>query len=225
MSLFSRLFSRSKEVLREEGFLSLLRWAVTLPGRVFKYHKYYIYENNLAELADASPACRVDNLTMQAIWLPITLAEYEQLGGQGFDFSVHPDARECQGPADKGTIVFWTTVNGELVNRTGMTTMRKGSAYKDIRKFYPSFVDDSRIAYAGFSETAVEYRRKGVYTWVHAEIFRYFKEKGFSRVILLEGEEQVGPRKVQDRLGSKVVREAQLLNLLPGFRPKIATPV
>lgn len=213
------LFSRWKRILPEEGFPSFFKDIATFLIRLlFSHQLFYLYEKKL-DSSEEIPIvpCKVDGLAIRPIFLPITLQEYERLGANGLDFSLHPEARDYKNYLDKGTIVFWTTLNGEFVNRTGMTTIGKGSTYEHPQHFYPSFVDDGYTAYAGFSETAVTYRMKGVYSWVHSEIYRFFKEKGLRRVLLLENREQVGPRKLQDRLGAKVLHKVHNIRILVFF--------
>jgi len=220
------LLTQWKRILREEGFLPLFTSMVTFFIRLlFSYQLFYLYEKTL-DPSDEIPIvpCKVSGLTIRPIFLPITLKEYERLGANNFDFSLHPEARDYENYLDKGTIVFWTTLNGEFVNRTGMTTMRKGSTYEYLKKYYPSFIDDGYTAYAGFSETAVKYRLKGVYSWVHSEIYRYFREKGIYRVLLLEENEQVGPRKVQARMGAKVLSEVYHLRVIILFNFRWVRP-
>ena len=200
---------RARLVWHQEGFLSLIKQILCI------YKTYYIYEMRLnTSTGIPDIPCQVSNLTIKPLFIPITLAEYEQLGRKGCDFSARPDIQDYR-KGDEGTIVFWTTANNdEFVNRTGMTTMRKGSVYEQIQRFCPSFVDDGHSAYAGFSETAIQHRLKGVYTYVHSKIYRYLSDEGFSRVVLLEGKEQVGPRKAQDKLGAQVLNKAWHLRLL-----------
>lgn len=210
---------KDKQKTSKDSSISLIRQLILFLFKSFiKCENYYIYDNKLDELVNTS--CKVGNLTITSVFLPITLSEYEELGRKGFNFTTHPDARDYKGFSDKGTIIFWTTVNGELVNQTGITTVRNGSVYEDIYKFCPSSIEDEYIVYEGLSETAVKYRQKGVYTWVHAEIFRYLKDKGFSRVIFLIFLEAIGAWKGQKKLGSKVLCEVCLLTFLPILRSK-----
>ncbi len=85
------LYNRGKQILKEKGFLSLLRWALLFPARLLlKFENFYVYVNDLGEIPDVS--CKVENLILRQIFLPITLAEYEQLGRDGVDIS---PSRSC----------------------------------------------------------------------------------------------------------------------------------
>lgn len=197
------VYRKKKLILRKEGFLSLLKNIfLHFISCLFHHERYFLYEYSLnSSMHIPVLPCKVDNLEIRPIWVPISLEEYELLGDEGFDFRTHAESRDFKEATGNGTIVFCTFRDNELVNRTGMTTYRNG-VYKYV---YPSFTDDVTTAYAGFSETKEKYRYKGVYTYVHSEIYRYLKKNGFVKVILLEAEEQIGPRKVQDRLGAKVL--------------------
>lgn len=206
------IFMTRKAILKQEGFVSLLKNLFsTFLGLLFSYEHFYLYRYRLDPSMEIPLVpCKVDSLVMKPIFLPISLQEYELLGTQGFDFSTHPKAQEYKKGLGNGTIVFYTSNDNGLVNRTGMTTYRNG-VYQYV---YPSYLDKGNTVYAGFSETNKEHRLKGVYTYVHSEIYRYLREAGFSEVILLESKEQIGPRKAQERLGAEVLRESYHLRLL-----------
>jgi hypothetical protein len=179
--------------------------------------RYYVYVNSLANV-DLMP-CGVPDLQFESIEMPITLAQYELLAHSGQD----PRQWHLAPSSDNATpksFVFVTTSHGTLVNVTGMTVTRQGSVYSQIHTFWPPFREDRSTLYAGYSETAADYRRKGVYTWVHGMIFSWAERNGFERVILLEGEDQPGPRSSQDKLGSSVVAETCHVTLFSGLRSR-----
>ncbi len=183
--------------------------------RLVTWKHYYVYVNALAPVQ--LPPCSVADLEFACTELPITLAGYERLARSG------QNLRLCHGVAAEGgsrhrTFVFLTTTHGEMVNVTGMTATRTGSVYSQVSSFWPSFRDDDVTLYAGYSETVPEHRRKGVYSWVHGRIFAWARTNGFRRIVLLEGEDQSGPRSSQDKLGSTVVAETCHVTLFNGLR-------
>jgi len=178
---------------------------------------YYVYVNALTSINQMP--CGVPDLQFESIEMPVTLAQYELLAHSGQDprqWHLAPNSDN----ASPESFIFVTTSHGTLVNVTGMTVTRHGSVYSNIRRFWPQFNNDPATLYAGYSETAAEYRRKGVYTWVHGTVFSWAKRNGFERVILLEGEDQPGPRSSQDKLGSSVVAETCHVTLVSGLRSK-----
>lgn len=179
--------------------------------------RYYVYVNSLTSIEQRP--CEVADLQLETIELPITLAEYEGLAHSGSDprdWSGGITSTECP----HKSFVFVTTSHGILVNVTGMTAPRTGSVYSQIQRFWPRFQDNNVTLYAGYSETAVQFRRRGVYGWVHGMIFTWAKNKGYERIILLEGEDQPGPRSSQDKLGSTVTAETCHVTLFSGLRSK-----
>ena len=179
---------------------------------------YYVYIHPLFTVP--VPHCLVENLEFHCIDLPITLAEYERLAHTNPDPRMWQEIIDSQDSTSPHTHVFMTLSKGTLVNVTGMTVTRTDSVYSHIREFWPSFEDDNATLYAGYSETAPAFRRKGVYTWVHGTIFTWARDNGYRRVVLLEGKDQPGPRSSQDKLGSKVVTETCHITLFSGLRSK-----
>ncbi len=55
---------------------------------------------------------------------------------------------------------------------------------------------------------------------MHSMIYAWARTNGFARVVLLEGEDQPGPRKSQDKLGSAVVAETCHITLFSGLRSR-----
>jgi hypothetical protein len=207
------IFKKRKTILQKEGFVSLLKnLFTTFRDLLFSYQRLYLYRYRLDTSADIPDvSCKVDNLVIKPIFVPISLQEYELLGNEGFDFFKHPEAREYKEGLGDGTIVFCAFTDNELVFRTCLTLYRDGV----YRYIYPAYLDKGATVYSGFSETKKEYRLKGVYKYVWTEIYRYLrKKKGVEEVILLEPADQVGPRKVQDRFGAKVLCKSYFLRLL-----------
>lgn len=200
----SSQFKKYYQIYLEDGRAGLL-WVIKdfshkARKAIFSLEKLYVYEINLGSEIPKLKA-KFNDLVVKPIFLPISLSEYEYLGNEGYDFLKHPDALPYQPSMRRGTIVFLTFKDENLMNRTGMTLYRNGAYIKS----YPKEFDHEGTVYAGFSETTKEARMAGIYSFVHSYIFNYLKEIGFKRVILLESEEQPGPRKVQDRLGATVI--------------------
>ena len=212
LSRVNSFYKEKRLILKEEGFLGLaeiLKDILTKAKKaIFSFERFDIYKYDLT-LVSESPLekCKLDGLLVKPFFIPITLQEYEHLGTRRFDFSKHAKATEYGESSGKGTIVFCTFKDGDLVNRTGMTLYRNG-VYEYV---YPAESENGSTVYAGFSETTKKFRRMCVYSYVHSYIYRYLRNKGFSKVILLESEEQAGPRKVQERLGAKIIGQSYII--------------
>ena len=190
----------------------------------FSVEKFYLYTMNLnPETKIPNLQSKVDGLRVKPVYLPISLQEYEYMGNEGVDFEKLPEAIEYEIGLKDGTIVFLTYKDNVLMNRTGMTLYRNG-VYK-----YCCPVDHDCVGsvYAGFSETNKAARMLGIYSFIHSYMFNYLKDMGFKRVVLLESDEQTGPRKIQDRLGAKVEYSTYCIRLfffVYWTKPKINNP-
>jgi len=210
------LLIKVRRILRGEGFLSLIRQFLFIHGT------QYVWENTL-EISAGIPniPCKVDNLTLQVIFTPFTLEEFEHkyeegyrsLSGESLDFSFYPDAKQYRTRAElsRGTIVFQALVGDEIIHRTWVATCREKCGI--YHYYYPS-KDDGNTAYSGFSMTSENYQGKGILGYVYSEIYHYFRERGFSKVVLAIDKEVVAAHRTQQRLGSKLICEGHTLRVL-----------
>ncbi len=209
---------RGKQILHEEGFLSFFKHAASfLLYVLFVYGKQCLYEHSLEGSGDIPDVrCQVGNVRLKSVFLPMTLLEYNNLALQGFDFLSHPDARNYEKRLVNGTIVFYAFTGDEFLFRTAMTTSRSEISPVYLR-YYPPSIPEGHTACAGFSETAIKYRGKGIYTYVYAEIYRYLRQMGISRVLVLLNEEPLAAHRVQQRLGAKLLCKTYSVRLLRRF--------
>jgi len=177
----------------------------------FSIENFYVYEVALnSNIEIPMLESKVEGLRVKPVFLPISLQEYEYLGNEGINFEDVIGAVEYQRGMKDGTIVFLTYKDDKLMNRTGMTLYRNG-VYTYCCPLEKEFKD---TVFAGFSETTKAARKLGIYSYVHSHIFNFLKQGGFKRVILLESEEQPGPRKVQDKLGAKIKYTIRCIRVL-----------
>jgi len=169
------------------------------------FDKYYLYARDFKEnehIQVVNP--RVEDVTMDIVFLPMSIEEYEVLGEKGFDFRNHPDKMVYSPGTGKETIVFLGIRGSEIIYRSCISTFRN-AVYQHI---YPQQLDSKTTCYQGFNWTHPAYRKRGLYTWAQTVMFNFMKDQGYHRIVMLEPEEQIGPRKVQDRLGSKMLCES-----------------
>lgn len=215
---FRRITSELKKywlVCNDEGLPGLIWSGKDLLRKIrkafFSTENFYVYEMDLgADVEIPMLQSKVEGLLVKPVFLPISLQEYEYLGNEGVDFEKMTGAMEYGSGMHDGTIVFLTFKDRMLMNRTGMTLYKNG-AYTYC---CPSREEETGTVYAGFSETMKAARNLGIYSFVHSYIFNYLKQMGFKRVVLLESEEQPGPRKVQDKLGAKVLYTIRCTRIL-----------
>lgn len=211
------LMRRAKQVLRDDGFLSLIK------KFFFNHTTHYVWENTL-EVSGGIPSlsCKVDNLTLRITFIAFPLEEFEAkyeeayrlLSAESLDFSSYPDAQQYKTRKElsRGTVVFEALVDGKTIHRTWVATCREGCGIYNY--YYHPSRDDRNTAYAGFSMTSEDYQGKGILGYMYSQIYRYFRERGFSRVVLAIGKEVVAAHRVQQKLGSKLLYEGHILKVL-----------
>lgn len=228
------LFNKGKRVLREEGFLSLLKKSL------FSYSMLYLYEERLDN--DVSvPPCSLDNLTIKQMFIPtMTQLEYEDVGEEFFDFPSHPNVQEhvpdCkETPHDMGMVLLYATVDGEFVHRnaTALSNSVKGTIYEKLqKKIRPPFysLDDNQTAYRALCVTNTKFRRKGVYSHIEFEMHNYMRKKGFRKLVYTVNPNLILDLIIFDKMGAEAkfkVYNLRLLNLFSfmWLRPCTESPL
>ena len=181
------LFKREKQILHEEGFLSLFK-------RFFIYETWYLYKNNLDDL---NCPCRVDNLTLRVITRP---DEFDQLLADGFDFSPYGmSIQRSRERLSRGAILFCAFFGKELAHGSWIG-MDRGT-HDD---FYAFPMNYGHTACIGGTMTVPKYRRKSINVYVHSEMFRYIREKGLSKAVLEVHKNNIAAQNSQAKLGSYI---------------------
>lgn len=191
------LFKRGKQILHEEGFLSLFK-------RFFIYETYHLYENNLDGL---NFPCRVDNLILR---VTTRLEEFDQLLADGFNFSSYEmGIQQCRERLGRGAILFCAFVGKELAHGSWIG-MDRGT-HDD---FYAFPMNYGHTACIGGTMTVPKYRRKSINAYVHSEMFRYIREKGLSKAVLEVHKNNIAAQNSQAKLGSCIWGTGHHLRLL-----------
>lgn len=212
-SISTSLVERGRQILHEEGFLSFFKHAVSfLLYMLFAYRRYYLYEYNFSAFVDMpNIPCQVHNVAIKPIFVPMTLEEFEELTGQGFDFRSHPNAQNYEKGLNNGVIVFYAFTGDELLFMTGVALGKRGT-YCD----YP-LSDDGRTVIMGYTETAIKYRQKGVFSYVYFNVCRYLGEQGFSKGLALAQDVTIASNRVHQKLGAKLLCKTYSVRLLRRF--------
>jgi len=148
------------------------------------------------------------NVTIKPIFVPMTLEEFEEVAWQGFDFRSHPNAQNYEKGLNNGVIVFYAFAGDEFLFITG-TALGKRGTYCD----YP-LSDDGRTVIMGYTETAIKYRQRGVFSYVYFNVCRYLGEQGFSKGLALAQDVTIASNRVHQKLGAKMVCVVYSLRLL-----------
>jgi len=207
-------FKKYRLDINKHGFSSIKNICLDIFNKikrlVFSIDRYYLYKYDLKQNQNISIIKpKIDKVEMVRLFLPITIDEYERLSESGYDFRQHPLSSEYIS-GQKGTFVFYGILNKVIIYRSCLSTYCNG-VYEYI---YPAQLRTNGSVYQGFNETSIDCRNKGLYSWAQCEMFQFAQQLGFKEIIMLEPEDQLGPRKVQDRLGSKLIYESFCLRLL-----------
>lgn len=192
------LFKKGKRVLREEGFLSLLKRIL------FAYSAIDLWDNNLG---GPIITCKVDNLRLKII---TELEEFEELLFDGFDLSWYEmNIQQCRERLSKSTMLFFALVGKETAHISWVGTTKRTHG-----DFYSFPIDYEHEASIGGTMTAPKYRGKGIYTWVYSQIYKYLREEGYSRAVFEVHKANIAAQKAQAKLNSTIWGEGHCLRLL-----------
>jgi hypothetical protein len=203
------LLSGHMKALREGGIISLPSVikdiAVKVRRAFISKDKYYLYEKDLIAVNNLQIIHpHVDGVTMDIIFLPISIEEYELLGEKRFDFRKHPKVTKFGPSVGDGTIIFLGVIGEDIIYRSCISNYRNGV----YRQIYPEKFDSKSTCYQGYNWTSPIYRKKGLYSWAQTVMFNFMRANSYHKIIMLEPEDQIGPRKVQERLGSEMLCES-----------------
>lgn len=203
------LFRRGKQILHEEGFLSLFK------RLSFTYKTVYIYENTLH---GPSIACKVTNLTLRIIGCP---EDFDKLLAASFDFSSYEmSIQQCKERLSRGAIFFCAFVGKELAHGSWVGTGRRSHG-----DFYTFPIDYGHKACIGGTMTTPKYRRRGINVYVYSEMFQYIREKGLSKAVLEVRKDNIAAQSSQAKLSSYVWGTGHRLSLLLLFNFRWLTPI
>ncbi len=215
------MLSKIRRTYQEHGLRQLVKKAF------YTSREFDLFELTCDSLGDFSDiTCGVPNPIIQQLFIPISLKEYERLGEENYYFPDHPQVSEYERGKGFGTIIFWMTSNGKFVHRTGLTTSKNDTIYnllKGCRNYSHEMEERGDVAYAGFSETSEEFRRKGVYTFIYSRMYPYLKEKGFKKILLLEERTELITKlaQVQARFGAKSICGTKISKILRKQRVRV----
>ena len=214
---FSRLIDtlkRYKLDFKEGGFNSL---KPILSDSFSKFHrlllskeKYYMYSYDLVNkpsIPNINP--KIDNILMNVYFSDMSMEEFESLLETGYDFLKDKRVRYFS-DNDKGIIIFYGMVNEKVAYQACVANHRTGVYQYACPKDY----DSRKVAYQGLNFTSHEFRRKGLYTWGQCEMLRFFKDQGYEEMVMLEAQRLDGMRRIQDRIGAKILYESYVLRAL-----------
>lgn len=170
----NRLFSRVKYVLRNEGFIPLIRRVPKfLYSASFEYQRFYLYELHIGEKrnqADYMP--KIENFTFKIIE---TTQQLDELNNGDFNLSLM-DIVEARWRLIKGAVTLLIFVDNELAYR-GWIGMTENA--KSVFNHYPYRVNFSKGEICGGDIwTNPKYRRQGLSTYVDYERENFLRERG-----------------------------------------------
>jgi RimJ/RimL family protein N-acetyltransferase len=202
------LFGRAKRILKTEGLAALLRRGFPFLARYFfRCETYYLYEQMVKERSRAEPAPKLQGATFRIV---STNQQADELLAEGLDFRSHfINARQW---LDKGVIAFCVFVNGEFAHASWVV-MDAEAKQKTVQ--FPCQVDFSNSeAYLALIETNPEYRQRGVWSYAHAKLLKFLREKGVAKLRSVVSTGNVASQRGHVKFGARPYAEARYLKLL-----------
>ncbi len=216
------LVGRTKDILREEGLLPLIKRAFLFFVKpCFSYQTCYIYENNLSEVSGVDLTPRIQNLTFKII---NASQQIDELVAEGYDFSsapnivnFNPERRlkevsienfDFRGKLGGGGILFCGFINRVLVHTNWIAMDEKTNMAPFLSR-----IDWRNEVCLGPSYTNPEYRRLGINTYVYSQMYQFLKEKGRAKAKLTTGKSNIAHQQSQAKLGSTIMGEGKLFKI------------
>ena len=202
------LLTRVRHILRKEGSGRLLRMVLlTLVSYFFRYERYYLYKNTLADMDEDKIKPGVPDFSFRAV---STNREADALVGEGFEFA-HSDGVHREW-LDKGATAFCVFAGRELAFIAWAAMNEKAQRTVSYIPMPVNF--DGGDAYAAGMYTYPKYRRAGVGTYGYYKRSQYLRERG---VKSLWGAVYIGNRtvhKAAEGKGSYIYGRGRLLKIL-----------
>ncbi len=183
-------------------------------SKFIRVHHAFMLRHDLGPVPDVP--VQLEGLMVSVYFVPCTLAQYETWVRACVEIPSLPQTVPYRGQRDLGTIVFWTTLGHTRVSCTAVSTQVDDSVYAVLLPRLLGVIPTSGTVFEGITETALQFRRKGVYAWQQTFQLRFLRDYGFHHRFSLEMEDQEGPRRVQERNGAVLVGELCLI-LFPAF--------
>lgn len=178
---------------------------------IYKYHSCYIYQNDLDSLSSNDFKHSLDEIDMKIITVP---EEIDHLLAEGFDMSPYDmEVSAIKKRLSKGSLLFCAFNNERFVSGSWV-----GLNKKSRDNFYSFDFDYNYGACIGGTMTDPVYRKRGMSTYIHSEIFRYLKNIGKSKVTLEIDTANIAAQRSQEKLGSYVLGTGTHLRILFVFR-------
>jgi hypothetical protein len=205
------LFGRAKRILQTEGLTALIRRGFPFLVRYFfRYENFYLYEQMMKKRSGAEPAPKLQNATFKIVY---TNQQADELLAEGLDFRSHfINARQW---LDKGVVAFCVFVNGEFAHASWV--VMDAEAMRKTNQLACRVDFSSGEAYLALVETNPKYRRRGVWSYAHAKLSPFLREKGIVKLRSAVSKGNIASQRGHVKFGARPYAEAHYLKLL-GWR-------
>ena len=206
------LLQRGENILREEGLFSFIKrvflYSIHFMNAFvrffFIYSIVYIYGNRLNGIEFVNP--KIEKFTLKIIFAP---EQIDKLLTDGFDLSSDSNMETFKERLNKGGILFYGFVEKKLVH-TNWIAMSKEANFDP----YPIKIDWQDEACLGPSYTILEYRNRGINTFVYSKMFHILKEKGRKTAKFTIANSNIAHRQSQAKIGSDIIGKARRIKIL-----------
>lgn len=208
MRRLSELFRRAGEILRTEGFISLVRRAFGVVKLYFwARDTYYLYEHPLLEKEEADFMPVAQNVTANIVF---SNDEADVLAAEGFEFrSRFINARRM---LDNGAVALCIFVGKEIAHITWLAMTKEAKNTFDSLPYEVDFLN--KEACTGGTFTIPKYRGLGLMGYGIFKKFQLLRELGIERVRHAVRVDNMASRKPYERFNHKIYAKARYLRIL-----------
>lgn len=156
MTRVSLLFIRAKYVIENEGFIALIKKALSFIGyQLFFYRRYYLYETMLNETDKSTPVPEAEDFSLRVI---TTNQQVGELTDEGFEFKHWYPIYTVR--LDKGAVAFCGFIGKELVHVSWCVLTTEAMKSLGEPPFKVNFLNKETAS--GDYWTNSKYRRLGI---------------------------------------------------------------
>lgn len=193
--------------MQTEGLPAFVRRAFLFVVRsFFSYGNYYIYEKTLNDANELQFTPKIQNCNLKILSTP---EEVDELIAEGFHINAYLAISETKARISRRAILFCVFVGKELAHRSWVTMSNETRM-----DMLPYAVDFRSEVCLGSTDTYPKYRGLGIYTYVYSEIYKFLKEKGWSKARFSSRTDNTAVQKAQAKLASRIYARGRYLRLL-----------
>ena len=179
LTRLTSLFSRAKQIYRNEGLISLLRRTfLFLAYCLLEYHRYYLTEHsqeNIQQLKEADFMPKVDDFNFKIV---TSSQEADELEAHGYEFRSYPHGFDDRKALDSGAIATCIFIGRELAAIGWVALAQEAMDSLNERPMKVDFSGEEALI--GAVWTNPKYRRMGFRTYRVFKLRQFLLDKGIA---------------------------------------------